>query len=175
MATRVKRVTVVAGRAVHVDHRARLRDLVDGLHNISRRVILRVYCYFRRAGQTGNRTGQILRDDGRADSRRPWHDRHWAGPATAAADPWQGSDGAVRRSRHWVKSKNPKHPASEAGSRRRLGQREMAIKQGKRPFVFGMVVWDTLLIAAPSSSRSMQKSEEHLETFRRLSAANLRP
>src|SRR4029453_12808863 len=43
--------------------------------------------------------------------RRTWHDRHWAGPATAAADPWQGSDGAVRRSRHWVKSKNPAAPA----------------------------------------------------------------
>jgi hypothetical protein len=22
--------------------------------------------------------------------RRPWLDRHWAGPAAAAADPWQG-------------------------------------------------------------------------------------
>jgi hypothetical protein len=39
---------------------------------------------------------------------RPCNDRHWAGPETAAADPWQGSDGAVRRSRH---CKNPKHPA----------------------------------------------------------------
>ena len=68
----------------------------------------------------------------------------------------------MRRSRHWVKSKNPKHPASEAGSRRRLGQREMAITQGKSPFVFGMVVLATLLIAAPSSSSIMQKSEEHL-------------
>jgi uncharacterized paraquat-inducible protein A len=38
----------------------------------------------------------------------------------------------------------------------------MAITQGKSPFVFGMVVLATLLIAAPSSSRSMQKSEEHL-------------
>src|SRR5262249_14516930 len=42
---------------------------------------------------------------GGVDIRRPWHDRHWAGPATAAADPWQGSDGALRRSRHWTKSK----------------------------------------------------------------------
>src|SRR5262245_39858017 len=105
MATRVKRVTVVAGRAVHVDHRARLRDPVDGLHNIPRRVIWRFDSHFRGGGQNGTRTVQILRDDGRVDIRRPWHDRHWAGPATAAADPWQGSDGAVRRSRHWIKSK----------------------------------------------------------------------
>jgi len=31
---------------------------------------------------------QILRDGGRTDIRRPWHDRYWAGPA--AADPCQG-------------------------------------------------------------------------------------
>src|SRR5215831_14660774 len=111
MATRVKRVTVVAGRAVHVDHRARLRDPVDGLHNIPRRVIWRFDSHFRGGGQNGTRTVQILRDDGRADIRRPWHDRHWAGLATTAADPWQGSDGAVRRSRHRIKSKNPAAPA----------------------------------------------------------------
>jgi hypothetical protein len=33
---------------------------------------------------------QILRDGGRTDIRRPCHDRYWAGPAAAAADPWQG-------------------------------------------------------------------------------------
>ena len=65
----------------------------------------------RGGGQNGMRPVQILRDDGRADIRRTWHDRHWAGPATAAADPWQGSDGGVRRSRHGVKSKNPAAPA----------------------------------------------------------------
>jgi len=90
MATRVTRVTVVAGRVIHVDHRARLRDPVDGLHNIPRRVIWRFVSHFRGGGQNGTRTVQILRDDGRPDIRRPCHDRHWAGPATAAADPWQG-------------------------------------------------------------------------------------
>src|SRR5262249_26143325 len=60
---------------------------------------------FEEVAKNGTRTVQILRDDGRVDIRRPWHDRHWAGPATAAADPWQGSDGALRRSRHWIKSK----------------------------------------------------------------------
>jgi len=39
--------------------------------------------------QNGARPVQILRDGGRTDIRRPWHDRYWAGPA-AAADPWQG-------------------------------------------------------------------------------------
>ena len=38
---------------------------------------------------------------------------------------------------------------SEARSRGRLGQREMAITHGKSPFVFGMVVLATLLIATP--------------------------
>ena len=37
---------------------------------------------------------------------------------------------------------------SEAGGGGRLGQRERAITQGKMPFVFGMVVLATLLIAA---------------------------
>ena len=37
---------------------------------------------------------------------------------------------------------------SEAGGGGRLGQREMAITQGKMPFVFGMVVLANLLIAA---------------------------
>jgi hypothetical protein len=35
--------------------------------------------------------------------------------------------------------------------RRRTGQKEMAITQGKMPFVFGMVVLATLLIAAPAA------------------------
>jgi hypothetical protein len=60
---------------------------------------------FEEVAKNGTRTVQILRDDGRVDIRRPWHDRHWAGPATAAADPWQGSDGALRRSRHWIKTR----------------------------------------------------------------------
>jgi hypothetical protein len=37
---------------------------------------------------------------------------------------------------------------SEVGGGGRFGQREMAITQGKMPFVFGMVVLATLLIAA---------------------------
>ena len=49
---------------------------------------------------------------------------------------------------HWVKTKNPAAPGSEAGSAGGLGQREMAITQGKMPFVFGMVVLANLLIAA---------------------------
>src|SRR5262249_32393002 len=111
MATRVKRVTVVAGRAVHVDHRARLRDSVRGFHDGPRRSLRRFDAAVGRFRQNGTRPVQILRDDGRADIRRPWPDRHRAGPAAAAADPWQGSDRAMRRSRHWVKSKNPQHPA----------------------------------------------------------------
>jgi hypothetical protein len=39
----------------------------------------------------------------------------------------------------------------EAGSRRGLGQREMAMTQGKMPFVFSMVVLATLLIGAPAA------------------------
>src|SRR5262249_10922128 len=89
MATRVKRVTVGAGRAVHVDHRARLPDYVDGLHNLPRRFVWRFDSRFRGGGQNGTRPVQILRDDGRADIRRPWHDRHWAGPAAAASAHWQ--------------------------------------------------------------------------------------
>jgi len=38
----------------------------------------------------------------------------------------------------------------------------MAITQGKMPFVFGMVVLATFADRRASSSRSMQKSEEHL-------------
>jgi len=37
---------------------------------------------------------------------------------------------------------------SEAGGGGGLGQREMATTQGKMPFVFGMVILATLLIAA---------------------------
>src|SRR5262247_1140198 len=90
MATRVKRVKVGAGRAVHVDHRPCLRNLVHGLHNVPRWRIWRFDAAVRRGGQNGARPVQILRDDGRADIRRPWLDRHWAGPAAAPADPWQG-------------------------------------------------------------------------------------
>src|SRR5262249_41977060 len=42
--------------------------------------------------RNGARPVQILRDGGRTDIRRPWHDRYWPGHAAAAADLWQGSD-----------------------------------------------------------------------------------
>src|SRR5215471_19156108 len=78
--------------AVHVDHRACLPDPVHGLHNVSLRCIWRFDAALRGGVQIGARSIQILRDGGRTDIRRPWHDRYWAGPAAAAADPWQGSD-----------------------------------------------------------------------------------
>jgi hypothetical protein len=67
---------------------------------------------------------------------------------------------------HWVKTKNPAGPGSEAGSGGGLGQREMAITQGKMPFVFGMVVLATLLIAAPlahAACRSPKNICKHLD------------
>jgi len=73
----------------YVDHRARLPDYADGLHNVPRRFVWRFDSHFRGGGQNGTRPVQILRDDGRVDIRRPWHDRHWAGPAAAAVDPWK--------------------------------------------------------------------------------------
>src|SRR5437660_1789541 len=76
--------------AVHVDHRTCLPDPVHGLHNVSRRCIWRFDADLRGGGQNGARPVQILRDGGRPDIRRPWHDRYWAGPAAAPADPWQG-------------------------------------------------------------------------------------
>src|SRR5262249_2086414 len=78
-----------AGRAIHVDHRACLPDPVHGFHNVSRRCIWPFVAAVRRGGQNGARPVQILRDDSRADIGRLWHDRHWAGPAAAAVDPWQ--------------------------------------------------------------------------------------
>src|SRR5262245_7044537 len=75
--------------AVHVDHRACLPDPVHGLHNVSLRCIWRFDAALRGGVQNGARPVQILRDGGRTDIRRPWHDRYWAGPA-AAADPWEG-------------------------------------------------------------------------------------
>src|SRR5215471_10149474 len=92
LATGMKRVTVGAGRAAHVDHRACLPDPVHGLHNVSCRCVWRFDADLRGDGQNGARPVQILRDGGRTDIRRPWHDRYWARPAAAAADPWQGSD-----------------------------------------------------------------------------------
>ena len=89
MATGLKRVTVGAGRAIHVDHRACLPDPVHGFHNVPRRCIWPFGAAVRRGGQNGARPVQILRDDSRADIGRPWHDRHWPGPAAAAVDPWQ--------------------------------------------------------------------------------------
>jgi hypothetical protein len=56
---------------------------------------------------------------------------------------------------------------SEAGGGGRLGQREMAITQGKMPFVFGgMVVLAILLIAAPlahAACRSPKNICKHLD------------
>src|SRR5215470_9781860 len=75
--------------AVHVDHRACLPDPVHGLHNVSLRCIWRFDAALRGGVQNGARPVQILRDGDRTDIRRPWHDRYWAGPTAAAADPWQ--------------------------------------------------------------------------------------
>src|SRR5262249_18503389 len=47
-----------------------------------------------------------------------------------------------------------------------VGQREMAITQGKMPFMFGMVVLATLLIAAPlahAACRSPKNICKHLD------------
>src|SRR5262249_28525546 len=62
----------------------------------------------------------------------------WARP-TAPAVPATGSRARIRQ-----------HPRQARG-RRGLGQREMAITQGKMPFVFGMIVLATLLVAAPAA------------------------
>src|SRR5262245_37002308 len=89
MATGLKRVTVGAERAVHVDHCARLPDSNDGIPNVPRRFMGCFDSDFRGGGQNGARPVQILCDNGRPDIRRPCHDRHWAGPQAAAADRWQ--------------------------------------------------------------------------------------
>jgi hypothetical protein len=55
----------------------------------------------------------------------------------------------------------------EARRRGRMGQKEMAITQGKMPFVFGMVVLATLLIAAPAAHAACRSSKnicKHLTT-----------
>jgi hypothetical protein len=60
----------------------------------------------------------------------------------------------------------PTASGSEAGSRGGLGQRKMAITQGKMPFVFGMVVVATLLITAPAAHaacRSPKNICKHLD------------
>src|SRR5499433_4599078 len=90
MATGVKGLQWELEEAVHVDHRACLPDPVHGLHNVSLRGIWRFNAALRGGVQNGARPVQILRGGGRTDIRRPWHDRYWAGPAAAAADPWQG-------------------------------------------------------------------------------------
>jgi hypothetical protein len=69
------------------------------------------------------------------------------------------------RPRHWIKSKNPNAPGGKAGSRRRLGQREMTITQGKMPFVFGMVVLATLLIAAPAAHAACRSPKNICKHF----------
>src|SRR5215831_8996367 len=89
MATGVKGLQWELEEAVHVDHRACLPDPVHGLHNVSLRCIWRFDAALRGGVQNGARPVQILRDGDRTDIRRPWHDRYWAGPAAAAADPWQ--------------------------------------------------------------------------------------
>src|SRR5262245_17329980 len=86
--------------AVHVDHRACLPDHVHGLHNVSLRCIWRFDAALRGGVQNGARPVQILRDGGRTDIRRPCHDRYWAGPAAAAADPWQGVISTRNRTPH---------------------------------------------------------------------------
>jgi hypothetical protein len=47
--------------------------------------------------------------------------------------------------------KNADAPAVKREAEEELGQREMAITQGRLPFVFGIVVVATLLIAAPAA------------------------
>ncbi len=76
-----------------------------------------------------------------------------------------GSPYRSGRSRHWIKSKNPNAPGGKAGSRRRLGQREMTITQGKMPFVFGMVVLATLLIAAPAAHAACRSPKNICKHF----------
>src|SRR5260221_1965914 len=76
-----------------------------------------------------------------------------------------GSPYRSGRSRHWIKSKNPSAPGGKAGSRRRLGQREMTIPQGKMPFVFGMVVLATLLIAAPAAHAACRSPKNICKHF----------
>jgi hypothetical protein len=49
--------------------------------------------------------------------------------------------------------------------RRRTGQREMAITQGKMPFVFGMVVLATLLIAAPAAHAACRSPKNICKHF----------
>ena len=56
-------------------------------------------------------------------------------------------------------------PGGKAGSRRRLGQREMALTQGKMPFVFGMVVLATLLIAAPAAHAACRSPKNICKHF----------
>ena len=58
-----------------------------------------------------------------------------------------------------------KCPGREARNRGRLGQREMAITQGKIPFVFGMVVLATLLIAAPAAQAACRSPKNICKHF----------
>ena len=51
---------------------------------------------------------------------------------------------------HLAQDEEPGGSGGQARGGGGLGQREMAITQGKMPFVFGMVVLTTLLIAAPT-------------------------
>src|SRR6266566_3591065 len=67
--------------------------------------------------------------------------------------------------RHWVKSKNPTASGGEAGGGGGLGQREMAITQGKMTFVFGMVVLATLLIAAPAAHAACRSPKNICKHF----------
>jgi hypothetical protein len=46
-----------------------------------------------------------------------------------------------------------------------LGQREMALTQGKGPFVFGMVVLATLLIAAPAAHAACKSPKNVCKHF----------
>src|SRR5215468_3620037 len=91
--------------AVHVDHRACLPHPVHGLHNFSVRCIWHFDAALRGGVQNGARPVQILRDGGRTDIRRPWHDRYWAGPTVAAADPWQGSDTRIPLTHGYVETR----------------------------------------------------------------------
>jgi len=56
-------------------------------------------------------------------------------------------------------------PGGETRSRGRLGQTEMAIPQGKMPFVFGMVVLATLLIAAPAAHAACRSPKNICKHF----------
>src|SRR6516162_11585085 len=66
----------------------------------------------------------------------------------------QAADSVTRRMR-----------SGDTGGRGRLAQREMATTQGKSPFVSGMVVLATLLIAAPAAHAACKSTKNICKHF----------